>query len=59
MTRCLRDSTGGNECRAITISTSADKASELRTDKVGDEEFSTNTTSTWQSFCRPVWYVGR
>ena len=59
MTRCLRDPTGGNECRAITISTSTDKTCELRTAKVGDEEFASENNQSWQSFSRPVWYLGK
>ena len=59
MTRCLRDPNGGRECRAITISTSADKTCELRTVKVGDEAVDSESSLLWQSFSRPAWYLGK
>ena len=59
MTRCLRDPTGGNECRAITISTYFNLNCELRTDKIGDDAFVSAKTSIFQSFSRPDWYLGR
>ena len=59
MTRCLRDPTGGNECRAITISTSSDKTCELRTDKVRDGDVPPENNLSWQSFSRPAWYLGK
>ena len=59
MTRCLRDPTGGRECRAITISTSADKTCELRNHGIGNDAFASNITEAWQSFFRPTWYLGK
>ena len=59
MTICLRDPTGGKECRAITISTSVDKSCDLRDNRPGDNNFVSNATHAWQSFSRPAWYLGR
>ena len=59
MAKCLRDPTGGRECRAITISTSADHTCELRTVKVGDKAFASESSLSWQSFSRPAWYLGK
>ena len=59
MTRCLRDPTGGKECRAITISTFSDKTCKLRTNRVRDGGLVTAQTQSWQSFSRPVWYLGK
>ena len=60
MAICLRDPTGGRECRAITISTSVvDKSCDLRDNRPGDNNFVSNATQAWQSFSRPAWYLGR
>ena len=59
MTRCLRDPTRGNECRAITISTSSDKTCELRDKRVGDNGLDMEENQSWQSFSRPAWYLGK
>ena len=59
MTRCFRDSTGAEECRAITISTSLTIICELRAHRVGDKASDTESSPAWQSFSRPVWYLGR
>ena len=59
MTRCLRDPTGGNECRSITISTSSNPSCVLRNKRPGDNDFASNVTQHWQSFSRPAWYLGK
>ena len=59
MTRCLRDPTGGNECRAITISTSSNPSCESRNKRPGDNNFASRVTQEWQSFSRPAWYLGK
>ena len=59
MSRCLRYSANGKECRAITISTSIDKSCELRNHGIGNNGFTSDITEAWQSFFRPTWYLGK
>ena len=59
MTRCLRDPTGGRECRAIAISTSTDKSCDLKDTRQGNNNFVSSVAQAWQSFLRPSWYLGR
>ena len=59
MSRCLRYSANGKECRAITITTTSDMSCELLGSRTGDAGVVSRNTAERQSFDRPTWYLGK
>ena len=59
MSRCLRYSENGTECRAVTMATSENKICELLATRNGDEGVVNRTSAAWQTFDRPTWYLGK
>ena len=59
MSRCLRYSANGKECRAVAITTTSDKICELLGSRTGDAGVVSRKTAELQSFDRPTLYLGK
>ena len=59
MSRCLRYSANGKECRAVTITTNENKICELLGNRTGDAGVGSRPSTERQSFDRPTWYLGK